>query len=170
MNTSKLTFRLQEIPDGESNRTIALGSAELDFNDEVSLEKATVDINFYKTDHFIQVKFNVDADLNLICDRTLRPFVYNTEGSYHILFEPNPVEESETDEGAIKQIPTDDLVVSIDKEVRDTILLNLPIRKIHPDLLDSDGKPKKFETQSFGPQPDEEELIDPRWEELKKLK
>lgn len=170
MNTSKLTFRLQEIPDGESNKSVALGDAELDFNDEVSLKKANVEINFYKTDHFVQVKFSVIADLNLICDRTLEPFVYNAEGSYHILFEPNPVEESETEEGAIRQIPADDLLINIDKEVRDTILLNLPIRKIHPDLLDSEGKPEKFETQSFGPQPDEEELIDPRWEKLKKLK
>lgn len=170
MNTSKLTFRLQAIPDGESNKTVALGGAELEIDDDVSLEKADVAINFYKTDHFVQVKFRVKADLNMICDRTLEPFVYSTEGSYYILFEPNPVEESETEDGAVRQIPADDLVLRLDKEVRDTILLNLPIRKIHPDLLDSDGKPEKFETKSFGPEPDEEEMIDPRWEELKKLK
>lgn len=170
MNTSKLTFRLQGIPDGESNKSVALGDAELDFKDDVSLEKANVEINFYKTEHFVQVKFNVRAELRLICDRTLEPFIYSTEGSYHILFEPNPVEESETEDGAVRQIPADDLVISLDKEVRDTIVLTLPIRKIHPDLLDSDGKPETFETKSFGPEPSEEERIDPRWEELKKLK
>jgi len=170
VKTSKLTFRLQEIPDGESSKQIAIGEAEFDLDDEVSLYKADVEISFYKTDHFIQVKFGVQADVNLICDRTLKSFVYSTEGSYQILFEPNPVEESETEEAAIRQIPADDLLIDIEKEVRDTIMLNLPIRKIHPDLLDSDGKPEKFETKTFGPPIDEEERIDPRWEKLKKLK
>ncbi len=170
MNTSKLTFRLQEIPDGESNGQIAIGEAEFELDDEVSLKKADVEVNFYKTDHFVQVKFGVQADVNFICDRTLKPFLYTAEGSYQILFEPNPVEESETEEAAVRQIPADDLLLNIEKEVRDTIMLNLPIRKIHPDLLDSDGKPKKFETKSFGPPIDEEKRIDPRWEKLKKLK
>lgn len=170
VNASKLTFRIQEIPDGESNKKIALGDAAFDLDDESSLKKAEVEINFYKTDHFLQVKFGVHADVRLICDRTLKPFIYSTDGTFQILFEPNPVEESETEKAAVKQIPADDLLIDIEKEVRDTIMLNLPVRKIHPDLLDSDGQPEKFKTKSFGPPPDEEELIDPRWEKLKKLK
>ena len=49
-------------------------------------------------------------------------------------------------------------------------MLEIPVRKIHPDYVDSEGNPEDFETQKFGPEPDEEEMIDPRWSELKKLK
>jgi uncharacterized metal-binding protein YceD (DUF177 family) len=170
VSTSKLTFRIQEIPDGKSDRSVALERGELKLSEDVSLETAGVMIDFYKTDHFVQVKFSVKADVELVCDRTLKSFVYTANGTYQILYEPNPVEESETEEAAIRQIPSDDLVIDMSSEVRDTILLDIPIRKVHPDFLDSDGKPVEFETKTYGPPPDDEERIDPRWEKLKKLK
>ncbi len=170
MSTSKLTFRIQEISDGKSDKAVALNGEDLTLSEDVSLERADVMIDFYKTDHFVQVKFSVQADVELICDRSLKPFVYQASGTYQILFEPDPVEDSETEKAAIRQIPADDLVIDMSEEVRDTILLDIPIRKVHPDFLDSDGRPAEFETKTFGPAPDDEERIDPRWEKLKKLK
>jgi uncharacterized metal-binding protein YceD (DUF177 family) len=118
----------------------------------------------------VEIGFELDVWIELICDRSLRPYEREVEGNYHILFEPDAVEESETEKGAVKQIPPEDLVLDIEKEVRDTIMLGIPVRKIHPDLYDDEGRPKKFETKRFGPEPEDEERIDPRWSELKKLK
>jgi uncharacterized metal-binding protein YceD (DUF177 family) len=171
VKTSKLTFGLQEIPEGKSNRTIVLSADEFELDDEVSLQKGNVDVEFYKTDHFIKVRFEVHADAGLICDRSLKSFTQEVEGDYTLLFDPNPIEESVTDKETVRQISSDDLTISIEKEVRDTIMLNVPTRKIHPDYLDEDGNPTSFEVQSFGRKDDdEEETIDPRWAELKKLK
>lgn len=170
METSKLIFDLQEIPDGKSERTVSLSEGDLELDDEVSLKKGDVHINFLRTNHFVEVDFTIDVDTELICDRSLKPFTKHLDGSYHVLFEPDNVEDTETEKGAVRQIPPEDLVLDIEKEVRDTIMLEIPVRKIHPDYLDSDGNTDDFETQKFGPEPDEEELIDPRWSELKKLK
>lgn len=170
METSKLTFDLQEIPDGKSERSISLSEGDLKLDDEVSLKKGDVHVNFLRTNHFIEVDFTIDVDAQLICDRSLEPFRRHLNGSYHILFEPDNVEDTETEKGAVRQIPPEDLVLDIEKEVRDTIMLEIPVRKIHPDYLDSEGKPDDFETKKYGPEPDEEEMIDPRWSELKKLK
>lgn len=170
METSKLTFNLQEIPDGKSERTISLSEGDLELDDEVTLKEGTVQINFLKTNHFIEVDFTVDVNTQVICDRSLKPFQKKLTGSYHIHFEPDSVEDTETEKGAVRQIPADDLTVDIEKEVRDTIMLEIPVRKLHPDFIDSEGNPEDFETKKFGPEPDEEEKIDPRWEKLKKLK
>lgn len=169
MNTPKLIFSLQELPDGESRRNVSLVQEDLELKEGVSLLDADVEVEFFKTDHFVQVKFAVAAETELICDRTLQPFSKHVEGSYLILFEPDPEEETETERETVRRIPADELVLSIGKEVRDTILLNLPARRIHPSMLDEDGKPEEFETQKFGKAP-EGDQIDPRWEELKKLK
>ncbi|MDZ7720893.1 MAG: DUF177 domain-containing protein [Balneolaceae bacterium] len=170
METSKLIFDLQEIPDGQSERTVSLSEGDLKLDDEVTLKKGDVHINFLRTNHFIEVNFEIDVDTELICDRSLKPFSKHLNGSYHVLFEPDDIEDTETEKGAVRQIPPEDLVLDIEKEVRDTIMLEIPVRKIHPDYLDSEGKPEDFETKCYGPEPDEEEMIDPRWEKLKKLK
>lgn len=171
METSKLTFSLQEIPEGRSKRSVSLSDGELELDDEVTLKRGDVEINFLKTNHFIEVDFTVDVETELICDRSLKPFRKELSGSYHILFEPDEVENTETEKGAVRQISANDLTVDIEKEVRDTIMLEIPVRKIHPDYYDSEGNPEDFEIQHFGPEPeDEEDQIDPRWEKLKKLK
>ncbi len=170
METSKLTFNLQELPEGKSSRTVPLEKGDLSLSSEVTLEKGSVEINFYKTNYFVEVKFSVDVDTELICDRSLKPFSERVVASYHVLFEPDPVDHTETDKGAVRQIPAGSLQVDIEEEVRDTIMLEVPVRKIHPDFLDADGNPKEFEIQTFGPEADDEESIDPRWSALKKLK
>lgn len=170
MKPSKLKFKVQEIPEGKSIREVQIAGGELVLNTDINLLEADVQVGFYKTDHFIQTQFGVDALVTLKCDRSLRPFNQQVNGSYQILFEPNEVGDSESEKGAVRQIPADELAIDIEKDVRDTIMLALPVRKIHPDYLDSEGFPEEFETQQYGTAPDEEEKIDPRWAELKKLK
>jgi len=171
VENSKLTFNLQEIPEGRSSRTVHIGNDDLELNEEVVvLEKGKVEITFYKTDHFVEVKFKLEAETRLICDRSLRPFSKTLNGSYHLLFDPNVSESSETEKGAVRQIPADNLSVNIGIEVRDTIMLEIPARKVHPDYLDDEGNPAEFETKTFGPKNGDEDKIDPRWAELKKLK
>lgn len=170
MKPSKLKFKVQEIPEGKSTRSAQIAGRELVLNEDIYLLEAGVEIDFYKTDHFIQTQFNVNALVTLRCDRSLRPFNQEVNGSYQVLFEPGEVETSEGEKGAVRQIPTDELAIDIEKDVRDTIMLALPARKLHPDYLDSEGSPKEFETKQYGPAPEEGEDIDPRWAELKKLK
>lgn len=175
MKTSKLIFELQEIPDGKSTRIVSLDENSLLLDDECSLQRADVQIEFYKSDHFIRTRFEVSAETELICDRSLRPFNDTVTGEYEILFYPDSVEEHETEKGKVKQINPDHLTISIDEEVRDTIMLQIPVRKIHPDLLNQDGTPGDFKTKTFGAAGEggsggNDQQIDPRWEELKKLK
>lgn len=174
MKTSPLTFELQEIPEGKSTRSVSLGEDSLNLDDDAALLNATVQIGFFRSDHFIRVLFDVEAETRLVCDRTLKPFTESVSGEYEIIFYPESHEEHETEKGKVKEIDAGSLTISIDDEVRDTIMLQIPVRKLHPDLYDDEGKPEEFQTKTFGKSADDEngegQQIDPRWEELKKLK
>jgi uncharacterized metal-binding protein YceD (DUF177 family) len=167
---SKLTFRIQEIPEGKSKRDVSLSDDDLSF-DICTLNKAVVKIHFEKTTHFINVEFTVEAGMMVICDRSLEEFEKTVEGKYEVLFKPEVEDVSEGESSKVKQFNIHELTLSIDDEVRDTILLGLPAKILHPRFLDEDGNPSEFETRSFGDvSPDDEEIADPRWEALKKLK
>jgi len=167
----KLRFDIQKIPEGESSKRVELPGEYFDLDDEMKLLEADISISFYRTDRFIKVTFGVNSSVELICDRSLDPFNKTIEGTFDILFQPDEIQESETERSAVKQIPADELVIDIEDEVRDTIMLNIPIKKVHPRYIDESGKPEEFGTARFGEvDDDEEDPIDPRWEKLKKLK
>ncbi|MEX0770816.1 MAG: DUF177 domain-containing protein [Balneolaceae bacterium] len=169
MIDSKLTFRIQEIPEGQSVRDIRLEQEDLDFED-VTIKESDVNIHFQKTRYFIKANFTVKAVAELICDRSLQKFDYQVSGSYEVLFKPDVEAISESENSRVKPFNGYELTLSLDQEVRDTILLELPVKKLHPKYLDEDGNPGEFETRKFGHNAENEDRIDPRWEALKKLK
>jgi uncharacterized metal-binding protein YceD (DUF177 family) len=167
---SKLTFKIQEIPEGKSRREITLSENDIRF-DDYALNKAVVSIQFEKTIHFINVEFTVEAGLMITCDRSLELFEKRVAGHYKVLFKPEVESVTESELSKVKPFDIRELTLSIDDEVRDTILLGLPVKVLHPRFLDDDGNPLEFETRSFGDiSPDDDSIADPRWEALKKLK
>lgn len=171
VDTQKLTFDIQEIPEGQSHKSVHLPEDYFELKEGARLLNADVSVSFYRTDHFVKVSFEIDSSVELTCDRCLETFPEKIDGSFDILFEPGAVEETETVKSAVRQIPSEELVLNIEEEVRDTIILNIPAKKIHPKYYDGDGNPEDFGIARFGDiEPEEEQKIDPRWEELKKLK
>lgn len=150
---------------------VQLPEEYFELKEGAKLNEATVSVSLYRTDHFVKVSFEVNSSVELICDRCLDTYIGAIDGVFDILFEPGVVEEIETVKSAVRQIPSEELVLNIEEEVRDTIILNIPAKKIHPKYYDEDGNPEDFGTARFGDiEPEEESKIDPRWEELKKLK
>lgn len=172
MTESKLIFNVQELPEGVHSLVRTLGVDDLGetLMEGVRFKSATVEFQFEKRLHFVKTDFTVSAELVLLCDRSLREFDAHAGGSYQVLFKPGLEEKSVDVSSAMKAIDGDSLTLNLEQEVRDTILLDLPVRKIHPDYLDDDGRPTEFDIQTFGPEAEPDEELDPRWEKLKKLK
>ena len=167
---SKFEFNIVEIPEGESRRTLRLTEDDLDLS-PYKFQGGEIELLFYRTLHFIRVNFHVDSDVELVCDRSLEPYIQPIESDYEVVFKVDVQEEKEDENGAVRRFDFSTNSLSIGDEVRDTIFLNIPIKKLHPKFLDEQGQPKDFETKSFGNvQSDDSEMADPRWEELKKLK
>jgi uncharacterized metal-binding protein YceD (DUF177 family) len=168
---SKLVFNIVEIPEGESRRTVNLNADDLDTS-PYDFKGAEIGLKFYRTLHFIRVSFHLESKLELVCDRSLEPYIQPIIADYEVVFKVDVKEETEDENGAVRRFNFSSNTLSIEEEVRETIMLHVPIKKLHPKFLDENGNPKNFETKSFGDTSDKEdtEEIDPRWEELKKLK
>ena len=165
-----LKFKIFEIPEGQSKRTVRLGSDDLELGD-IPFRGGEVSLNFYRTPQFIRVQFHLEGAVELICDRSLDSFEYPVVRDYEVLFKAENVEESVDELGAIRNFDLNSRQIDLEQDVRDTLLLELPVKKLHPRFLDEDGNPKEFVSQQFGDAPKEEdEAIDPRWEALKELK
>lgn len=169
---AKLEFKIVEIPEGSSERTLQLADEDLDLDPHEFLG-GRLDLAFYRTIHFIRVNFSITSEVELVCDRSVEPFVYPVEAEYEVLFKVDVREETEDEDGAIRRFNFSSNTLSIEDEVRDTVLLNIPVKKLHPKFFDEEGNLKEFEMQSFGDtgkESDESDLADPRWEKLKQLK
>lgn len=164
-------FKIFEIPEGKSERTLQLNAGDLDLG-EVTLKGGTIHIEFNRALHFIQAKLTFDLNVELICDRSLDTFDFDANQNYEILFKEEEIEESADENGAIRNMDIASQQINIEQDVLDTILVSLPAKKLHPRFLDENGNPIEFLNQQFGDiENDQEgEAIDPRWEALKDLK
>lgn len=159
-----ITFKLNEIPEGKTSRNVRVLPEELDLS-TLDVKNIMLHIDFIKNESSVQLLFNVEAEAQLVCDRSLEPFNQNLKGEYHILYDTGIEEEEESDEGAARFLKVSEDEINISKEVRDTILLSVPIKKLHPKFYDEEGNPSDFNERY----PDEV-YEDPRWDALKKLK
>lgn len=168
---SKLEFHIVEIPEGQSRQVLTLDEDDLDLS-PYTFKGGEIEIEFYRTLHFIRVNFVINLGIKIQCDRSLDYFVKPVDADYEVLFKVDVKEETEDENGAVRRFNFSSNTLSIEEEVRDTIMLQIPIKKLHPRFLDEQGNPKEYESQTYGStsRESEEENIDPRWEDLKKLK
>lgn len=170
-----LEFKIVEIPDEHSSRVETLEADALDL-DPYEFRGGVLSLDFYRTLHFIKVRFQIETEVQLVCDRSLETYLHPVDTEYEVVFKVDVHEETEDEKSAIRRFDFDSNSISIRDEVRDTILLSLPTKKLHPRFLDEQGNPTEFETRTYGPEnPDDsdqqdDELADPRWEKLKQLK
>lgn len=164
-------FKIFEIPEGKSERVLQLTADKLELG-EVSLKHGTLQIEFNRTQHFIQAKLTFDLIVQLICDRSLDTFDFQVNQNYDILFKEEKVEEQVDENGSIRNIDVAFKQIDIEQDVLDTILVSLPAKKLHPRFLDENGNPIELLNQKFGESKEDQEgdRIDPRWEALKDLK
>ena len=160
----KLEFKINEIPKGSSETRLELTAEELGI-DTVDYRNLEVHVTFDKREALISVDFEVSGEACLICDRSLETFWAQINSGYTILFKESADFESEDDQTAVRRLDISGNIINILTEVRDTVMLSLPVRRVHPKFYDENGELKDFEHVT-----DEREVTDPRWEALRALK
>lgn len=158
------TFKINEIPQGRSTEKISFSNKDLD-GYVPDIKSAEAEIRFDRKLDRIKVDFTVNVVFDFECDRSLDHFDYPLSVSYTVVFDPSLEEDEDQENSALRRIELSSNKLSIQKEVRDSLLLEIPIKKLHPRYYDEDGNVIPFEeTFSSGDE------IDDRWEALKKLK
>ncbi len=159
-----LKFKLNEILEGKTEERRKVGAADLD----LGLPSATgfdVHFIFTRTPFMIEARFEVSGEVEVVCDRSLEPFLMDIEAAYTVLFKPGVEEDTDDEETALRNLVWSSNEIDLTREVRDTILLDIPTRKLHPRFLDADGNELPFEAPTEG-----EDRTDPRWAALAILK
>jgi len=117
----------------------------------------------------IHIKADVIAEVELICDRSMDSFPFEINRQVDIIFKEGLLEEDVDLNASIKRLEKHQQLLDLDQDVRDMILLSLPYKRIHPRFLDESGNITEAFDQQFGSTSDDEEVVDPRWNALKKL-
>lgn len=108
----------------------------------------------------VSVEYSADTVAKLICDRTLEPFDYDLNANQRV-FAFLKDQETTKDQTEIVEVDTKYEEIDLSENIRDTIMLAIPLRKVSP------GAEEKDIPVIFGKDPNE---IDERWEALRKLK
>lgn len=135
-------------------------------NLEVILDKKNTMLDFIL--HF-------NGTVNVPCDLTNEPFDLPISGEYEFVVKFG--EEYDDEKEDILIIPHGSFEVNIQQFVYETLVLAVPLRRVHPGVLDGTLKSDildKLEELRPAVQEDESEdteenETDPRWDDLKKL-
>jgi uncharacterized protein len=145
-------------------------------NEIVEHGKLVADISLDKTDRMIQLHADIHGHLTLTCDRSLEEFEEDIQASKTMLYKFGEEEQELSDD--VMVIHKDTQTINIASILFEFILLEVPMKKIHPKFRDEydeeDGELLVVYTSESDESDEEdesnkEEQIDPRWEKLKNL-
>ena len=124
-----------------------------------------------KQDRLIRLLLAFDLNVPLICDRSLREFDYPVHENHEVVFKFGE-EEMEMDDD-VYIITANTQQIHVEQILYEMILLSIPMKKLHPDLEEDPDTAEDtmfFASDQEDEKNDTEDAIDPRWEQLRKLK
>jgi uncharacterized metal-binding protein YceD (DUF177 family) len=124
-----------------------------------------IKVELNKASSMITLTISLDAEIELICDRSLDSFMYPVEESNEVRLKFGDHWEELNDDLIL--IPANTQKVDIAQFVYEFLTLAMPMKKLHPRYKDQEDF-SIIDGEDTDPSSDEP--IDPRWNELKKLK
>ena len=121
-----------------------------------------------KRETLIEADFEIEGKASLICDRSLEAFDHSMKINRKVIFKFGEKLEEVSDEVVI--IPADLDQLDVGQLIYEFIVLEVPIKKIHPRFQDEEEEEQNEEGKLIYQSDKSEDEIDPRWEQLKKLK
>ena len=129
-----------------------------------------VSVSISKTAGVIELEFHLKGILNIMCDRCLGYYPQDID-STQTLFVKFGEEAHEISENVIV-VSREEHEIDTSPFLNEFLILALPLKKVHRDLEDGSSgcNEKMIEKLKEHLIQEVEEIIDPRWDELKKLK
>ena len=159
---------IYKLANGEHSFEFDFDSAFFALFEDSVVEKGngTVNIELDTAPTLITLNFHLIGEIELVCDRSLDTFMYpiNEAREVRIKYGDHWQELSEE----LYLIPTNTQKIDVGQFVYEFISLAIPMKKLHPRFQDDD---EDFIFSSSDPvEESSKSPIDPRWNELKKLK
>ena len=126
-----------------------------------------VDLKIDKRGSDYYIKMDITSELQLVCDRCLDPYIFHIAEQTQVLFTPKQA-FVESDAEAVRLIQDGQPDIDISADVREAILLGLPIKAICKE--DCKGLCTCGQNLNHAECSCEKDVVDPRWAALLKLK
>jgi uncharacterized protein len=164
-----IKIKVSNLSNGRYDYDFEGKASDLDISDPyVGNFKTVVTLTKYESQIILDSETGITA--NLICDRCAKEFQSVIKSSYKLVYLfriSSEIEETENED--VVYIHPDTDKIELDKDIRDYAILAVPMKK----LCSENCKglcPKCGKNLNDGPCDCVEEIIDPRWEPLQKLK
>jgi uncharacterized metal-binding protein YceD (DUF177 family) len=132
-----------------------------EYDEHKGLE-ASIDVELHKHNTFLEFTFKLSGKVMVVCDRSGKPFEQKIKGAFDLLVKFGEAFNDDDDETLI--IPQDAYKVNIAQYLYELIVLAIPQKHIHPDVING-----KIEVVIPAEAEPEKEETDPRWDKLKDL-
>jgi uncharacterized metal-binding protein YceD (DUF177 family) len=141
----------------------------------VEVGKCTVHLDLTKSETMLIGEFDIQGTIELTCDRSLDLFDYPIATQAQIIFKYGEQTQELSDE--IVVIPRSLATLNVAQYIYEFIGLCIPMKKLHPrfvnEVTEEDSEDDILIYSSATTEEDSSEdgivMIDPRWEDLKKL-
>ena len=138
--------------------------------DDFNSVAVKVDLILEKKNTMLELNFKHKGVVNVPCDLTNVDFDLPVKGKLKLIVNFGDAYNDENEELLI--LPHGEFQVDVSQYIYEMIVLSVPFKRIHPGVKDGTLKTDvldKLDELSPKEEKKEEESIDPRWENLKKL-
>lgn len=168
-------INIHNLKEGEQKYEFAAKFEDLDLGDvEFSFpEKIKITVLLYRIDSQISLKVFLKGKFEYNCDRCLEKYLDDFDTDYEIIYkfehrEINDGKDEHEFDNDIKFIPPNTIYIDLKEDLRDFILLSVPLRKV-PEEEDGKCTYCKKNINEILNIPEKDEL-NPVWEKLLKSK
>ena len=140
--------------------------------DEFNAVSVKVDIVLEKKSTMIEIDFKHKGTVNVPCDVSGEEFDLPIKGKLKLLVKFGDAFNDENEE--LLDLPHVEFQVNVAQYIYESIILSVPLRRVHPGVKDGSLSDVIEKLESLSPKENKKEEqqnndIDPRWENLKKL-
>ena len=140
--------------------------------DEYNAVSVKVDIVLEKKSTMLELDFKHKGTVNVPCDVSGEEFDLPIKGKLKLLVKFGDAFNDENEELLI--LPHGEYQVDVSQYIYELIILSVPLRRVHPGVKDGSLSDVIEKLESLSPKENKKEEqqnndIDPRWENLKKL-
>lgn len=160
---------------------LKLGSHRFDFKikdsffedyklEELNNMDISIAVHLEKKINMLVLKFEIEGQTALICDRCTDQFIQHINHDFNLIVRFSDITDQSDDEELLI-LSTNDHTLSLDDYFHEFVLLSLPTKRTHSDIENCNQEViSKIEEMRFNPPEQNENKIDPRWADLKKIK
>ena len=156
------------LADGIHHYQLAAASDSLKL-DERFLDQVVVEATIEKSGTQVYLGAEVLAKASFDCDRCLLPFVSPLRSSYRMYYVTDGGAEGNIDPSELQVMPPGFSVIDLQEDVRQTVMLSVPLKRLCTEKCKG-LCPHCGTNWNVGSCNCAEQAVDPRWEQLIRLK